>query len=100
MTRTVPAAALPDEPFPLGAHPDERGAHFALASRADRVELCLFGDDGTEIRVTLPEYDAGIWHGYVPGVTSGQAYGYRAHGPWDPARGCATTPPNSCSTPT
>ncbi len=91
MTRSVPVA-LPDEPFPLGAHPDDTGTHFALASRADRVELCLFDDDGTETRLTLPEYDAGTWHGYVPGIKSGQAYGYRAHGPWDPARGLRYNP--------
>jgi glycogen operon protein len=92
MTRSTPTAALPDEPFPLGAHADDAGAHFALASRADRVELCLFDDDGTETRLALPEYDAGTWHGYVPGVKPGHAYGYRAHGPWDPTRGLRYNP--------
>ena len=27
------------------------------------------------------------WHVFVPGVTSGQIYGYRVEGPFDPARG-------------
>ena len=28
-----------------------------------------------------------VWHGYLPGVRPGQVYGYRVHGPHDPARG-------------
>jgi isoamylase len=28
----------------------------------------------------------------VPGVGDGQAYGYRVHGPWDPARGLLCNP--------
>jgi isoamylase len=78
---------LPGEPFPLGATPGEGGTNFAVASRADAIQLCLFAADGTETRVALPEYDAGIWHGFVRGIGPGQAYGYRAAGPWDPGRG-------------
>ena len=33
-----------------------------------------------------------MWHVFVPGVGSGQAYGYRATGPWDPARGLRCNP--------
>jgi isoamylase len=90
--RVVSVVALPGAPFPLGAVPDEGGTNFALASRADAVELCLFADDGSETRIALPEYDAGVWHGFVPGVRPGQAYGYRATGPWDPARGLRYNP--------
>jgi glycogen operon protein len=32
------------------------------------------------------------WHGYLPGVGPGQRYGYRVHGPWDPARGLRCNP--------
>src|SRR4029450_6487765 len=53
---------------------------------------CLFDDAGAETRVALPEYDAGVWHGFVEGVGVGQADGYRATGPWDPARGLRCTP--------
>jgi pullulanase/glycogen debranching enzyme len=54
--------------------------------------LCLFDGTGAETRLALPEYDAGIWHGFVDGVGVGQAYGYRATGPWDPARGVRCNP--------
>ena len=32
------------------------------------------------------------WHGYLPGVEPGQRYGYRVHGPWDPASGRRCNP--------
>ena len=32
------------------------------------------------------------WHGYVPDVGPGQRYGYRVHGPWDPAAGQRCNP--------
>jgi glycogen operon protein len=28
-----------------------------------------------------------VWHGYLPDLRPGQLYGYRVHGPYDPARG-------------
>ena len=31
--------------------------------------------------------DAQVWHAYLPGVRPGQLYGYRVHGPFDPAAG-------------
>ena len=78
----------PGEPYPLGASWDGVGTNFSLFSEvAERVELCLFDDDGTETRVELTEVDAFVWHGYLPGVMPGQRYGYRVHGPYDPAAG-------------
>jgi glycogen operon protein len=68
------------------------GTNFAVASGADAIELCLFDRDGTETRIGLAEYDAGVWHGFVPGVEPGQAYGYRASGPYEPARGLRYNP--------
>ena len=32
------------------------------------------------------------WHVFVPDVQAGQIYGYRAHGPFDPARGMRFDP--------
>ena len=64
----------------------------AVLRRAERVELCLFDDDGTENRVTLPEVDGFVWHGYLPGIGPGQRYGYRVHGPYDPAAGQRCNP--------
>ena len=78
----------PGAPSPLGATWDGWGTNFALFSEvAARVELCLFDDRGTESRVELREVDGFVWHGYLPGVSPGQRYGYRVAGPWDPIEG-------------
>jgi len=78
----------PGRPYPLGATFDGSGTNFALfSSVAERVELCLLDDDGTEERVDLAEVDAHVWHGYLPSVQPGQRYGYRVHGPYDPVAG-------------
>jgi isoamylase len=83
----------PGEPFPLGATPDTAGANFSLFSEvAERVELCLFDDDGRETHLDLPERTAYCWHGYVRGVAPGQRYGFRVHGPWEPAQGHRCNP--------
>ena len=83
----------PGEPFPLGATPDGRGTNFSIFSEiAERVELCLFDEDGRETRVDLPERTALCWHGYVRGIAPGQRYGFRVHGPWDPAQGHRCNP--------
>ena len=84
----------PGEPFPLGATFDGSGTNFSLFSEvAERVELCLFDEDGTETRVDLPEVTRLLLHGYLPGVQPGQRYGFRVHGPWDPgSRAAGATP--------
>ena len=86
----------PGTPYPLGATWDGAGTNFALFSEvAERVELCLLGDDGrarTENRIELTEVDGFVWHGYLPDVGPGQRYGYRVHGPYDPARGHRCNP--------
>jgi isoamylase len=84
---------LPGSQFPLGATPSAFGTNFAVASSvADAVTLCLFGDAGAETQVPLVEYDAGVWHGFVPGVGPGQAYGYRVTGRYDPGQGVYCNP--------
>jgi isoamylase len=89
----VPIETWPGAAYPLGATFDGSGTNFALFSEgAERVELCLFDDDGAETRVELTEVDGYIWHAYLPTVQAGQRYGYRVHGPWDPARGCRYDP--------
>ena len=83
----------PGKPYPFGATFDGTGTNFALFSEvAERVELCLIGEDGTEERVDLPEVDAFVWHAYLPSVQPGQRYGYRVHGPYDPANGHRCNP--------
>ncbi len=83
----------PGAAYPLGATYDGTGTNFALfSSVAEAVELCLFDADGTETRVELPEMDALVWHGYLPGIGPGQRYGFRVHGRYDPARGLRCNP--------
>jgi isoamylase len=81
---------LPGKPFPLGATFDGNGVNFALYSEnATGVELCLFepGEEGESDRVMLTERTEFIWHCYISGIGSGQLYGYRVHGPFEPANG-------------
>ncbi|MGB6537273.1 MAG: glycogen debranching protein GlgX [Xanthobacteraceae bacterium] len=77
-------------PFPCGATWNGLGVNFALFSaNASKVELCIFDDRGErEIeRIELPEYTDEIWHGFLPDARPGTIYGYRVHGPYEPARG-------------
>jgi isoamylase len=84
---------LPGSPHPLGATHDGRGVNFAIYSEtATRVELCLFDEQAREARFTLRQCTAFVWHGYVPDVRPGQRYGYRVHGPYDPANGLRFNP--------
>ena len=83
----------PGSAYPLGATYDGSGTNFALFSEvADRVELCLFEEDGTEARLPLPERDAFVWHGYLPNIGPGQRYGFRVNGPYDPENGHRCNP--------
>src|SRR6516162_1378655 len=79
---------------PLGATLCDGGANFSLYSRnTEKVELVLFDheDDAKPSRsivldpVTQRTYH--YWHAFVPGIGSGQLYGYRVHGPYDPGNG-------------
>ncbi len=81
-------------PAPLGATFDGKGVNFALFSEhAEAVELCLFDAQNNETaRIALPERTDDIWHGYVPDCRPGQRYGYRVHGPYDPAAGLRFNP--------
>ncbi|WIM66940.1 glycogen debranching protein GlgX [Corynebacterium breve] len=78
----------PGDAYPLGSTYDGAGTNFAIFSNiAHKVELCLIDREENEIRVPLEEKDNYVWHAYLPGVVPGQRYGYRIHGPWDPANG-------------
>jgi glycogen operon protein len=84
---------FPGEPNPLGAHYDGAGTNFSMFSEsAERVELCLFDEEGQETRHDLPENTGFHWHGYLQGIGPGQRYGYRVHGPWAPERGMRFNP--------
>src|SRR5664279_5780852 len=83
----------PGRPFPLGATLAPDGTNFAVASEiAEGVTLCLFDKSGAERQLPLEECDAGVWHGFVPGVGAGQRYGYRVYGPYERAQGLRCNP--------
>jgi isoamylase len=91
---TAPAVAKTrvreGRPYPLGATWDGLGVNFALFSaNATKVELCLYDESGTQEidRIELPEYTDEVWHGYLPDARPGTTYGYRVHGPYEPAAG-------------
>ncbi len=75
----------PGRPYPLGATWDGAGTNVAVFSEAAAVTggsvvLCLFDEDGAEIRVPLPECVGYVWHGYLPDVGPGTRYGFRVLG--------------------
>ena len=85
----------PGTPYPLGATYDGAGTNFALFSEVGRPGRALpdrrrAGD--RRARIELTEVDGFVWHGYLPGVGPGQRYGYRVHGPYDPAHGHRCNP--------
>jgi len=84
------AAVWPGRPYPLGATWDGEGVNFALFSEhAEKVELCLFDLAGKRelARIDMCWQTDLVWHCYLPEARPGQLYGFRVHGPYDPARG-------------
>ncbi len=76
----------------LGASWNGRGTNFAaFSANATRVELCLFDATGRRetARLELPARTGDIWHGFLPARFGGPGtlYGYRVHGPYQPAEG-------------
>jgi len=85
--------------FPLGASCVPGGVNFSVFSRnASAVDLLLFDrDDDSRPALVIPIDSASnrtyhYWHVFVPGVKPGQLYGYRVHGPHDPANGLRFDP--------
>jgi isoamylase len=75
-------------PYSLGAVWDGQGTNFALFSEnATGVDLCLFDAENHETRLTLTEVTNFVWHCYIPGISPGQRYGFRVHGPNAPEEG-------------
>ncbi|HEY5704415.1 MAG TPA: glycogen debranching protein GlgX [Terrimicrobiaceae bacterium] len=81
----------PGKPYPLGAKVTAEGTNFALFSEnATGVDLCLFnhpGDAQEGARIRLAEVTDAVWHCFLPRISSGQLYGYRVHGPYEPEDG-------------
>jgi isoamylase len=85
----------PGKPYPLGATWDGAGVNFSLFSEnATKVELCLFegANANKETRIPITEQTHQVWHTYLPEVRPGQLYGYRVHGPYEPAKGLRSNP--------
>ena len=85
--------------YPLGATLVPGGANFSIYSRAAaRVELLLFDDEGDAEPARVIRLDPAAnrtyhyWHVFVRGIQSGQIYGYRMDGPFDPPRGLRFDP--------
>jgi len=80
--------------WPLGATLSGDGVNFSIWSRhATAVELCLF-DRAEDAKPSLSiRLDPRLhrtyhyWHAHVAGLAPGQLYGWRIHGPFDPAHG-------------
>src|SRR5271166_4310598 len=80
--------------YPLGSSVGAGGVSFSVFSRsATLVELLLFDREGDTEPSRVIALDSSrhrtyhYWHAFVSGLTQGQLYGYRAHGPFDPALG-------------
>ena len=83
----------PGNNYPLGASYDGAGTNFSVFSEAaERIELCLFDEQGNETRCDLPEVTSLCWHGYLPNIVPGQRYGFRIHGHWAPQEGMRCSP--------
>lgn len=81
--------------YPLGATLDDEGVNFALFSEhAERVELCLFDESGSQEleRYEITENSNNIWHIYLEGAKAGQVYGYRVYGAYKPEEGLRFNP--------
>ncbi len=81
-------------PLPYGAHQRGDGVNFALFSRnATRVFLELYQNPSDSSPTKVIDLDpvrhrtGDVWHVWVRGVPSGQLYGYRVDGPYQPEEG-------------
>lgn len=90
----MPENSAPGRSYPIGATPTNQGVNFCLFSRnCDTVELLLFDDVNDAQPSRSFHLDPKInrtfyyWHIFIPGLKSGQLYGYRVHGPYQPALG-------------
>ena len=90
LKHTTQKKITPGEDTPLGATLKPDGVNFALFSEhAKEVFLLLFDipdNDPTDI-IKIKNHTAKVWHTLVHGISSGQLYGYKVKGDYDPAHG-------------
>jgi isoamylase len=96
---TLSAATTIGRTAPLGATIERDGVNFSVFSRkATAVEILFFDreDDAQPTDVVridpITNRTYHYWHVFVPGIRAGQLYGYRFHGPFDPAAGMRFDP--------
>jgi glycogen operon protein len=84
---------------PLGASVGPEGVNFNVFSRsATLVELLLFDREDAPRPSRIIPLDPErhrtyhYWHVLIPGLESGQLYGFRAHGPFEPSLGLRFDP--------
>ena len=89
----------PGNSFPLGATLAPGGANFSVfAKHSTSVQLLLFDEVDAPRTARVINLDPRsnrtyhYWHVFVPGITAGQIYAYRAAGPFDPSRGLRFDP--------
>jgi glycogen operon protein len=86
----------PGRSYPLGATAEPEGVNFAVfSSGAEKVEVCLFDPENPQRQtrsIELADRTQHVWHGFVPGLKAGALYGYRVHGPYEPAAGLRYNP--------
>jgi isoamylase len=85
---------LRGQSYPLGTTIFQQGVNFSLFSKnCTAVELLLFDDVDAPRPSRVIPLDPQLnrtfyyWHVLVPGISAGQLYGYRVHGPYSPALG-------------
>ncbi len=90
---TTTALPVPEDTSVLGAHMRDGGTAFGLwAPRAIRVELALVDEDRNQTNHDMTRDEDGVWTVFIHGIGPEQRYGFRVHGPWDPATGARFNP--------
>jgi isoamylase len=99
MRPSADAASVSGRSAPPGATAVAGGVNFSVFSRhASRVELLFFDrvEDGVPSHVIeldpVTNRTLDYWHVFVRGVASGQIYGYRVQGPFNPLSGMRFDP--------
>src|SRR5262245_39306300 len=94
-----PTMHRPGKSFPLGATLTQVGVNFSVfAKHGTAVQLLLFDEVDAPQPSRVIDLDPRAnrtyhyWHVFVPDIVAGQAYGYRAAGPFDPKRGLRFAP--------
>jgi isoamylase len=88
------SSVRPGVPLPMGTYESEGGVNFSFFSRhATRVQLEFFDhpQDTKATRIVgldpACNHTGDMWHIWVQGIESGQLYGYRVDGPYQPTEG-------------